>query len=397
MTANNTKNKSTAKRKLVPAVGMLLASAMALSSSTYAWFTMSREVEVTGIKLTATVPENIEISLGYDQHTGNHLAQAATQPAAYDGYNASNGWLQLVKAPENSVDSQDWSNSVAFCNFYDVGKLLPASSTDGVSIFYTGNAVNTGENVSDTSTFTLANNFTDKKLAQTTTLLKNEGATYYAGAFTSSAFDPDKAKTGYYVDFPIWIRTSSDSEINLVVDATISDGDTASETLYRAARVAILNADGTVVTSTNEVTATGWATKQGLLYDDYSNNDYTLDATLTRPYTVASTVDGSGNVTTINYTPYAASSALTTRLVANSTNAVAANYQDTLRYFNRYTGITGNQAVVSAGTADASSAVNTFYDAITRFTQATKDASKDSGYAETTTGSGSSAVTTVNG
>ena len=30
----------------------------------YAWFTMSREVEVNNIKMTATVPEDIQISLG---------------------------------------------------------------------------------------------------------------------------------------------------------------------------------------------------------------------------------------------------------------------------------------------------------------------------------------------
>ena len=33
-------------------------------TDSYAWFTMSREVEVTGIKMTASVPEDLQISLG---------------------------------------------------------------------------------------------------------------------------------------------------------------------------------------------------------------------------------------------------------------------------------------------------------------------------------------------
>ena len=57
--------KSNAKRKFAAAAAMLLISALVLSSATYAWFTMSKEVEVTNIQLTATVPETIELSLGY--------------------------------------------------------------------------------------------------------------------------------------------------------------------------------------------------------------------------------------------------------------------------------------------------------------------------------------------
>ena len=49
---------------MIPAIAMLTVSAMTLASSTYAWFTMSREVEVQNIQMTATVPEDIQISLG---------------------------------------------------------------------------------------------------------------------------------------------------------------------------------------------------------------------------------------------------------------------------------------------------------------------------------------------
>ena len=40
----NEKKNTSAKKKLIPAVAMLTTSAVMLSTATYAWFTMSREV-----------------------------------------------------------------------------------------------------------------------------------------------------------------------------------------------------------------------------------------------------------------------------------------------------------------------------------------------------------------
>ncbi|MBQ4464630.1 MAG: hypothetical protein II916_01510, partial [Oscillospiraceae bacterium] len=62
----NTKNRKggSPAKKLIPAAGSLMISAVMLASSTYAWFTMSREVEVTGIKMTASVPANLQVSIG---------------------------------------------------------------------------------------------------------------------------------------------------------------------------------------------------------------------------------------------------------------------------------------------------------------------------------------------
>jgi hypothetical protein len=49
-------------RKLVPAVGMLAVSGMMLATSTYAWFTMNKEVEVTGLTMKTKVGANLLIS-----------------------------------------------------------------------------------------------------------------------------------------------------------------------------------------------------------------------------------------------------------------------------------------------------------------------------------------------
>ena len=60
----NEKKNTSAKKKLIPAVAMLTTSAVMLSTATYAWFTMSREVEVTGLQMSATASDALEISLG---------------------------------------------------------------------------------------------------------------------------------------------------------------------------------------------------------------------------------------------------------------------------------------------------------------------------------------------
>ena len=51
--------KTNAKKKLLPAVGMLAISAAMLSSATFAWFTMNKEVTVTGMELRTKVGSNL--------------------------------------------------------------------------------------------------------------------------------------------------------------------------------------------------------------------------------------------------------------------------------------------------------------------------------------------------
>jgi hypothetical protein len=57
----NNQKKSTL-RKIVPAFGMLMVSASMLATSTYAWFTMNKEVTVTGMQLNTKVSDNLLIS-----------------------------------------------------------------------------------------------------------------------------------------------------------------------------------------------------------------------------------------------------------------------------------------------------------------------------------------------
>lgn len=202
------KKNTSAKKKLIPAVAMLTTSAVMLSTATYAWFTMSREVEVTGIKLTATTPQTIEVSLG-------------------------NGTGGTVEAPTNETKDNDlWMNSVATGSVYDTfGKLIPASSVDGNTLYYTTNAIALGKDVQFDNENSPFKSAMDKLV---TAVASNKSAVNG----DLSASDDD----GYYLDIPVWFRTTSTDAVTLGLEVEIknsSDDDTKS-VLYKAARVAIL-------------------------------------------------------------------------------------------------------------------------------------------------------------
>lgn len=209
----NEKKNTSAKKKLIPAVAMLTTSAVMLSTATYAWFTMSREVEVTGIKLTATTPQTIEIFLG----------QATTSNTLTHGVEAT--------AP-NSDDM--WTHTAATGSVYqDFGKLIPVSSVDGFNMFYTEKATENGKKVSD-----VPNPFTKAETAVGWEF-KEGGKSAETGAVVNAA---ENDGSGYYLDIPVWFRTTSTDAVTLGLEVEIknsSDDDTKS-VLYKAARVAIL-------------------------------------------------------------------------------------------------------------------------------------------------------------
>lgn len=219
----NEKKNTSAKKKLIPAVAMLTTSAVMLSTATYAWFTMSREVEVTGIKLTATTPQTIEVSLG-----------KATAGATI---------TSKTEATEPGDDEKLWSNKAATSFVYaSFGKLIPASSTDGTNLYYTTKAKENGKSVDITG----ANAFTQA------TENNNAGWTFQtagASSETESNLTADTKGEGYYLDIPVWFRTTNVEDVKLGVDVTVTDpnadDDNTKGDLYKATRVAFLTSDKT--------------------------------------------------------------------------------------------------------------------------------------------------------
>jgi hypothetical protein len=191
---------------------------------------MSREVEVTGIKMTASVPEGYEVSLGKGMLSSTSLT-------------AGTGNATLVDAPANNTSNDpDWTHSVAVCDYYDFGYLLPASSINGTDIWYTSDATSAGKSVEVDGAFAQAD------------ASGSEIMTTY-NKITSKAHDANFAEEhqkGYYIDIPVWFRSSSKTATDLGVKVTITagknDDGTVSGTgdLYKAARVAILDANGAV-------------------------------------------------------------------------------------------------------------------------------------------------------
>ena len=52
-----------ATKKIIPALVMLLVSAVLLSTASYAWFSMNTTVTATGMQVTAKVPDSLQISI----------------------------------------------------------------------------------------------------------------------------------------------------------------------------------------------------------------------------------------------------------------------------------------------------------------------------------------------
>ncbi len=286
-----TNKKNSAKRKLIPAVSMLTVSAVMLSTATYAWFTMSREVEVKNIKMTATVPEDIQISLGT---IGETNATAATKES--DGYTLAKSTGVLVKngtgendtandgAVKAPTNDWDWSNTADISQYYAFGKLIPASSVNGNSIYFTPDANGVGKTVRSDATYIQADGGTPGGAGATQAGTGADTSGTYKTtmyAFTNKAskswdnYNSESNKTGYkqstaynytnddgyYVDIPVWLRTSSTSGASINVEAYVTPlnkkqkDNTDGEALYRAVRVALLNP--AQVTGAADVTPTG--------------------------------------------------------------------------------------------------------------------------------------------
>ena len=262
----NTKKKGSPYKKLIPAAGSLAISAVMLSTSTYAWFTMSREVEVKNISMTATTPEDTQISLGnltgatkgYTDNTG-----FLTPAGSGDSATADDNGVKAPSTGNNPTDMIDWSNSVDVSNYYALGKIIPASSVSGENIFFTPDANGVGQTIkADAEFYTAATgktagteDYTSATTNYKTTLhaftnaadkATTTGWLYKDGGYTAASGWNHTEDDGYYVDIPVWFRTSAKDGTKLSVDAyvvpkteTLTDTDAVNE-LYKAMRVSII-------------------------------------------------------------------------------------------------------------------------------------------------------------
>lgn len=214
-----TSNKNSAKKKLVPAVAMLTTSAIMLSTATYAWFTMNKNVEVEGLSMSATAGDSLEISLGS---------------------------LTAGSAPTNNaptIGDISWKKSILIDDYYaSVGKMLPASTADGLTVY----SINDNKTIYAGGTKVEDNAAVSAKTQGDSVELKldDPAATFH----TIPDTDPTAtAAQGYYIDVPMWIRTTKTTDSKVYCTVNISDntvGNTdagnAGTSLKKAVRVAII-------------------------------------------------------------------------------------------------------------------------------------------------------------
>jgi hypothetical protein len=244
---NTTKKKGNPQKKLLPAAGSLAISAVMLGTSTFAWFTMSREVEVKNIKMTATTPEDIQLSLG-----------AIGSPSEANSLSANGGFL-TGSAP---AEDTDWSNIGDISHYYRFGNLIPASSTDGANVYFTADAAGVGRTLKNGAKFyQAAAGKTAYGTGTAAAVSGNDDASAVAHIITSAS---DKWKTsetgdtyakseawndtnddGYYIDIPVWLRTSSNNAQTVYVYGYVCDNSEENkedtDDLYQAVRVAVLS------------------------------------------------------------------------------------------------------------------------------------------------------------
>lgn len=216
MRAKTNENTSAIKR-LIPAIAMLALSAVTLSTSTYAWFTMGKEVKVEGINMAATASGGIEIALA--SVSSDNKIHLKNDSDYYDG------------AHPKDDDALGWNSVVVLGNYYDkVGNLKPASSVNGQNLFYATDASSGGKKATtfeDVGANAAGNNMANF----------NKRSDYPS----SDAQIESSGSDGYYVDIPVHLRTRNKSTQNVQYKMYINDGDeSADKELYQAVRVALL-------------------------------------------------------------------------------------------------------------------------------------------------------------
>lgn len=241
----NEKKNTSAKKKLIPAVAMLTTSAVMLSTATYAWFTLSKTAEVTGLKMTATAGGNLEISLG--QFGDNKIPVA-------NGIDTS-----LVSTPSMTNDS--WTSKVAISDYYkSIGYIKPASSNTALSLWAP----------SDNDIYAGGTKVKEDTIVSAVT----ESVKLELKTAASDVLKQDKTteSEGYYVDIPMWIRSTSSSDQTVKCYVTITDNEvtetntaTTNNELEKAVRVAI------IPLSTANDTSTATTAKSELAIDESAN------------------------------------------------------------------------------------------------------------------------------
>ncbi len=214
-------------KKIIPALAMLLISAIVMSTASFAWFTMSKSVTAEGMSVKAQASSSLVI-----------------------------GWYDTTKYADNKftgVTDDKWSNTATST----IGErvLAPASIanldewTEGTSSaanqkWFTGNAAASNSSAADGKGYTAIN------IPAWADVLTNNAADPLAAGVTSEWNNTAYLKTRYMVYDPG--ANNAAGNIPLYVTGVTIKGDNATDTTYKALRVAIVTKDAVLYTTANE-------------------------------------------------------------------------------------------------------------------------------------------------
>ena len=213
MTNTNKKNKNT--RKLLGAVGMLSVSAAMLVSSTFAWFTMNKDVKATSMNVKAVAEDGLLIN------------------------------------EVNTATDTNWDNEATAAQTSATAVLLHPSSTADGSTWYHAESIRANDAAGATAANTKSTNlFDDYTTLDNLVAITSMGASASGGstAFRETMGTSANADAGYYVHYTYYLKSSSGTTVTLdgtnrflnikEVKATLP-GTQASEALNPSIRVGI--------------------------------------------------------------------------------------------------------------------------------------------------------------
>ncbi|MBQ9870669.1 MAG: hypothetical protein IJM27_01945 [Eubacterium sp.] len=210
--------KKKTNKKIASALAMLMLSAAMLGTSTYAWFTMNKEVSVTNMQVRALAEDGLLVN--------------------------------EVAGPGNTWDEEATAAQTASSK---LSMLHPASTADGTTWYHAASTkYNNAADAGSGSVSTNLVNGTYETIGTLTpiTAMSTSAATAGTQAAFSTMGATETSAAGYYVHYTYYLKTSAQSTLTLdgtnmyvnikSVTATINDGSTAaSANLDKSLRVGI--------------------------------------------------------------------------------------------------------------------------------------------------------------
>jgi len=226
-----TNKKNSTARKLLPAFAMLTVSAISLSSATYAWFTMNKTVEVTGMQMKAQAEKGLLIN----EMPGTGTVSGTNNGTYSESAKAGDASATALR-PASTANLSAWWHANSKKSSLEAGVNAAGDGMDADTV-----KVNANDYYADIKPTSLT--------AETTNAAADtncERTVYYADGVGGTANSYDDGE-GYYIKYTYYLKSSSNATMDVSankllakVTATLQGGeDATAQDLDSALRVGI--------------------------------------------------------------------------------------------------------------------------------------------------------------